>query len=295
MRLVRFGPAGEEQPGLLEPDGTLRSLAGKIPDIGGDSLLPAQLDRLRSLDPGHLPRITVPQRLGPCVQGVGKLVGIGLNYRDHASESGMTIPSEPVVFFKATSAITGPHDNIVIPPGSQKTDWEVELGVVIGETARYAPVERALEHVAGYCIVNDVSERALQLEGTGQWVKGKSCDTFAPLGPWLVTRDEIADPQDLQLWLEVDGVRLQDGTTRTMIFGVAELVSYVSRHMSLHPGDIICTGTPAGVGLGLKPPRYLQPGNVVRLGIDGLGEQRQEVIAYTAQPDPLEGAEPSMA
>ena len=293
MRLVRFGPAGEEQPGLFEADGTLRSLAGTLPDIGGDVLLPAQLDRLRSLDTGELPRITGPQRLGPCVQGVGKLIGIGLNFRDHAAESAMAIPNEPVVFFKATSAITGPTDPIVIPPGSEKTDWEVELGVVIGETASYVPVERALDHVAGYCIVNDVSERALQLEGTGQWVKGKSCDTFAPLGPWLVTRDEVDDPQDLHLWLEVDGVRRQDGTTRTMIFGVAELVSYLSRHMSLHPGDIICTGTPAGVGLGLKPPRYLQPGNVVHLGIDGLGEQRQEVIDYTARP--ATGTEPSVA
>jgi 2-keto-4-pentenoate hydratase/2-oxohepta-3-ene-1,7-dioic acid hydratase in catechol pathway len=240
--------------------------------------VPESLETLRKIDPKDLPLVAGAPRIGACVSGVGKFICIGLNYSDHAAESGMAVPVEPVVFMKATSAICGPYDDVIIPRGSEKTDWEVELGVVIGKEARYVTEGDALSHVAGYCVVNDVSERAFQLEGTGQWVKGKSADTFGPIGPWLVTADEVPDPQSLSLWLEVDGHRYQNGSTTTMVFGVAYLVSYLSRFMSLQPGDIISTGTPPGVGLGQKPPVYLRPGNVMRLGIEGLGEQRQAVV-----------------
>jgi 2-keto-4-pentenoate hydratase/2-oxohepta-3-ene-1,7-dioic acid hydratase in catechol pathway len=240
--------------------------------------MPESLAKLRKINPKDLPPVVGKPRIAGCVGGVGKFICIGLNYSDHAAESGMAVPVEPVVFMKATSAICGPYDDVIIPRGSEKTDWEVELGVVIGKEARYVTEREALSHVAGYCVVNDVSERAFQLEGTGQWVKGKSADTFGPIGPWLVTAEEVPDPQALGLWLEVDGHRYQNGSTATMVFGVAHLISYLSRFMSLQPGDIISTGTPPGVGLGQKPPVYLRPGNVMRLGIDGLGEQRQTVV-----------------
>lgn len=275
MKLLRYGPPGFERPGLLDADGTLRDLSSRIRDVSGPALL---LKPLRAVDPESLPPVEGNPRLGPCVGGVGKIVCVGLNYRDHAAESGMPVPSEPVLFLKPTSAICGPNDDVEIPPGSQKTDWEVELGVVIGTRGKYIPVGTALEHVAGYCIVNDVSERAYQLERGGQWDKGKGCDTFAPLGPWLVSADEVPDPHCLDLWLEVDGRRFQNGNTRTMIFRVPELVSYISQFMSLHPGDIISTGTPPGVGLGQKPERYLRAGQTMRLGISGLGIQQQRVV-----------------
>ena len=278
MKLLRYGDAGREKPGILAADGTIRDLSGVIPDIAGEVLLPAGIEKLRGLDTTKLPRANEPVRLGSCVGKVGKFICVGLNYSDHAAESGMTVPREPIIFMKATSAICGPNDNVVIPRGSEKTDWEVELGVVIGKAAKYVSQDKALEHVAGYCVVNDVSERAFQLEGTGQWVKGKSADTFGPIGPWLVTADEIPDPQKLGLWLEVDGKREQNGTTATMVFGVAHLVSYLSKFMSLQPGDIISTGTPPGVGAGKKPPVFLRPGNSMRLGVEGLGEQRQKVV-----------------
>jgi 2-keto-4-pentenoate hydratase/2-oxohepta-3-ene-1,7-dioic acid hydratase in catechol pathway len=278
MKLLRYGPPGGEKPGLLDARGGLRDLSGVIPDLSGNALHPDSIDRLRALDPFALPRVEGDVRIGPCVAGVGKFICIGLNYSDHAAESGMAVPVEPILFMKATSAICGPHDGILIPRGSQKTDWEVELGVVIGKTARYVSEAEAQSHVAGYCVVNDLSERAFQLEGTGQWVKGKSADTFGPIGPWLVTTDEVPDPQNLDLWLEVDGRTYQRGTTTHMIFSVARLVSYISRFMSLHPGDIISTGTPPGIGMGQKPePVYLRAGNHVRLGIAGLGEQSQRV------------------
>lgn len=279
MKLLRYGPPGREKPALLDADGGIRDLSGVIPDVAGDALLPESLERLRGLDHAALPRVDGAPRIGPCVAGVGKFVCVGLNYSDHAAESGMKVPTEPIIFMKATSSIVGPHDELVIPRGSQKTDWEVELGVVIGQTAKYVHERDAMRHVAGYCVVHDVSERAFQLEGTGQWVKGKSADTFGPIGPWLVTPDEIPEPHELDLWLEVDGNRYQNGNTRTMVFKVPFLVSYLSRFMSLRPGDIISTGTPPGVGHGMKPPVYLRPGNVVRLGVEGLGEQRQEVKA----------------
>ncbi len=281
MKLVRYGAAGQEKPGILAPDGTLRDLSEHIPDITGSILLPESLQRLQKLDPTHLPLVEGDPRIGPCVAQVGKFICIGLNYSDHAAESGMDVPKEPVMFMKATSAICGPNDDVVIPRGAEKTDWEVELGVVIGKPAKYVTQAEALSHVAGYCVVNDLSERAFQLEGTGQWVKGKSADTFGPIGPWLVTSDEVPDPQALTLWLEVDGRQFQRGSTATMVFGVAHLVSYVSQFMSLQPGDIISTGTPPGVGLGQKPPVYLRPGNSIYLGIDGLGEQRQRVVPYS--------------
>ena len=275
MKLLRFGPPGQEKPGCVDARGDVRDLSGVIPDLSGEALHPDSIDRLRALDLSSLRRIEGDVRIGPCVAGVGKFICIGLNYSDHAAESGMAVPAEPILFMKATSAICGPNDGILIPRGSQKTDWEVELGVVIGKTARYVSEADALSHVAGYCVVNDLSERAFQLEGTGQWVKGKSADTFGPIGPWLVTTDEVPDPQNLDLWLEVDGRTYQRSTTRHMIFGVARLVSFISRFMSLHPGDIISTGTPPGIGMGQKPdPIYLRPGNHVRLGIEGLGEQR---------------------
>jgi 2-keto-4-pentenoate hydratase/2-oxohepta-3-ene-1,7-dioic acid hydratase in catechol pathway len=278
MKLLRVGDAGKERPAIVGADGTLRDLSQMVGDIAGAVLLPASIERLRKIDPMDLPLVAGKPRIGPCVGSVGKFICIGLNYSDHAAESGMAVPAEPVVFMKATSAICGPYDDVIIPRGSEKTDWEVELGVVIGNEARYVTEQEALSHVAGYCVVNDISERAFQLEGTGQWVKGKSADTFGPIGPWLVTPDEIPDPQVLNLWLEVDGHKYQNGSTSTMVFGVAHLISYLSRFMSLQPGDIISTGTPPGVGLGQKPPVYLRPGNVIRLGIEGLGEQRQTVV-----------------
>lgn len=283
MRLLRYGPAGEERPGMLDNTGTLRDLSGVVADIAGDVLLPESLAHLRAIVPSTLARVAEAPRIGPCVGGVGKFICIGLNYSDHAAESGMAVPREPIVFMKATSAIIGPNDDIVIPKGSQKTDWEVELGVVIGKTAKYVSEADALDYVAGYCTVNDVSEREFQLEtGGGQWGKGKSCDTFGPIGPWLVTADAVPGWNHLGLWLEVDGKRYQNGSTGTMIFGVPYLVSYLSQFMSLHAGDIIATGTPPGVGLGQKPPVFLQPGSIVRLGVESLGEQQQRTVAWHA-------------
>ena len=279
MKLLRYGPQGREKPGLVDSHGDIRDLSAIVADVSGDALHPDSIDRLRRLDPATLPRVDGSPRLGPCVAGVGKFICIGLNYSDHAAESNMPVPAEPILFMKATSAICGPNDGIVIPRGSQKTDWEVELGVIIGKTAKYVTESEALSHVAGYCVVNDLSERAFQLEGTGQWVKGKSADSFGPIGPWLVTADDVPDPQNLDLWLEVDGRSYQRGSTRHMIFSVARLVSYISRFMSLQPGDIISTGTPPGIGMGQQPPVFLRPGNRVRLGIHTLGEQSQLVTA----------------
>jgi 2-keto-4-pentenoate hydratase/2-oxohepta-3-ene-1,7-dioic acid hydratase in catechol pathway len=279
MKLLRYGAPGREKPGLLDTNGAIRDLSGVIRDLSGDALLPESLAKLRQLDPKTLPAVDGSPRVGPCVAGVGKFLCVGLNYSDHAAESGMKVPSEPIIFMKATSSIVGPNDDLEIPRGAEKTDWEVELGVVIGRTAKYVEEARAMDHVAGFCVVHDVSERAFQLEGTGQWVKGKSADTFGPIGPWLVTPDEVPDYHDLEMWLDVDGKRYQKGTTRTMVFGVPYLVSYLSKFMSLRPGDIISTGTPPGVGHGLKPPVYLREGNEVRLGVARLGEQRQRVVA----------------
>ena len=279
MKLVRFGEAGAEKPGVVDRDGAIRDLSGVVDDIGGAAISPEGLARLAALDTGSLPLAPEGVRLGPCVANTGKFICIGLNYADHAAESGMEVPPEPVMFMKATSAICGPNDPIIIPRGSEKTDWEVELAVIIGKRAKYVSEENALDHVAGYAVTNDVSERAFQIERAGQWTKGKSCDNYGQIGPWLVTRDEVADPQNLGMWLTVNGETKQDGSTRTMVYGVAYLVSYLSRFMSLHPGDVISTGTPPGVGMGQKPPRYLKPGDVVELGIEGLGSQRQDVIA----------------
>ncbi|WP_116142081.1 fumarylacetoacetate hydrolase family protein [Trinickia diaoshuihuensis] len=280
MKLVRFGVPGEERPGIVDPRGHIRDLSGHIADVARNTLSEATLRRLAELDIEALPVVPHGTRLGACVGQVGKMICVGLNYSDHAAESNMAVPTEPVLFMKATSAIVGPYDDVQIPPHAEKVDWEVELGVVIGREARYVTRERALEYVAGYCVVNDISERAYQLERGGQWDKGKGCDTFGPLGPWLVTRDEIPDPQALRLWLEVDGKRYQDGNTRTMIFDVATLVSYISQFMSLQPGDVISTGTPPGVGMGQKPaPIYLRAGQTMRLGIEGLGQQQQRVVA----------------
>jgi 2,4-diketo-3-deoxy-L-fuconate hydrolase len=278
MKLLRYGAMGKERPGVLDQNGEIRDLSSVVVDIGGATLLPERLARLRELDLSTLPKIVEPVRLGPCVAHVGKFICIGLNYRDHAAESGMQPPDEPVVFSKWTSAISGPNDAIEIPRGSVKTDWEVELGVVIGKPGRYIDEAEAMAHVAGYCVINDVSEREYQLERGGTWDKGKGFDTFGPIGPWLVTADAVPDPHALGLWLEVDGRRYQHGSTANMIFRVPKLISYLSGIMSLKPGDIISTGTPAGVGLGQKPPVYLRAGNVVRLGIDGLGEQHQHVL-----------------
>ncbi|MEY4697503.1 MAG: hypothetical protein RIT14_1931 [Pseudomonadota bacterium] len=277
MKLLRVGEAGAEVPAILDANGTARSLAGIVPDIAGAAISPEGLARLRGIDPASLP-VLPAGRIGPCVGQVGKFICIGLNYADHAAESNLPVPKEPVIFLKATSAIVGPNDDVLIPRGSVKTDWEVELGVVIGKRASYVSEDAAMDHVAGYCVINDVSEREFQIERGGTWDKGKGCDTFGPIGPWLVTADEVADPQDLSMWLEVDGKRYQDGSTRTMVFGVRTLVSYVSQFMSLNPGDVISTGTPPGVGMGQKPdPIYLKGGEVIRLGIAGLGEQRQRV------------------
>jgi 2-keto-4-pentenoate hydratase/2-oxohepta-3-ene-1,7-dioic acid hydratase in catechol pathway len=277
MKLLRYGPPGQEQPGLWD-SGTIRDLSGIIDDIAGGVLQPDSITQLKALVPSSLPAVSGHPRLGPCVGRVGKMVCIGLNYSDHAAESGMPLPAEPIVFMKATSCISGPNDDIVLPRGSLKTDWEVELGVVIGQPGKYIAEEHALDHVAGFCVANDVSERAFQLEGTGQWTKGKSADTFGPIGPWLVTRDDVGDWSKLELWLDVDGRRCQNGSTRTMVFGVPFLVSYLSRYMSLQSGDVILTGTPPGVGLGHKPPTFLRAGQEVRLGVQGLGEQRQRVV-----------------
>src|ERR1700690_252153 len=282
MKLLRFGNPGAEKPGVLDSDGSLRDLSGVVTYIAGSLLLPESLAKLRQLNLATLPLVSGSPRLGPCVGSVGKFVCIGLNYSDHAAESGMAVPAEPVVFMKATSAICGPNDDVVIPRGATKTDWEVELGVVIGSEAKYVSEEDALSHVAGYCVVNDLSERAFQLEGTGQWVKGKSADTFGPIGPWLVTPDEVPEPQNLDIRLEVDGHRYQNGSSRTMVFGVAYLISYVSRFMSLRSGDVISTGTPPGVGLGQKPPVYLRAGNRMRLAVGGLGEQNHKVVVESA-------------
>jgi 2-keto-4-pentenoate hydratase/2-oxohepta-3-ene-1,7-dioic acid hydratase in catechol pathway len=279
MKLVRYGTAGAERPGILDAGGRIRDLTAHVRDINGEALSPASLERIRSIEPATLPVITGSTRLGPCVASAGKFICIGLNYSDHAAEAKMNVPPEPIVFMKATSAICGPDDDIEIPRGALKMDWEVELAVVIGSRAKYVSEAQALDHVAGYCIVNDVSERAFQIEHQGQWTKGKSHDTFGPVGPWLVTADEVSDPQKLSIWLSVNGHRYQDGSTATMIFGVKYLVSYLSQFMTLHPGDIIATGTPAGVGLGQKPPVWLKAGDRVELGIDGLGVQHQRVIA----------------
>jgi len=279
MKLLRWGPAGAEKPGLLDAGGVARDLTGLVPDISGAVLSDAGLAMLRGIDPATLPPVPEGARLGPCVAGTGKFICIGLNYSDHAAETGATVPPEPIIFMKATSAICGPDDPIIIPRGSEKTDWEVELGVVIGTRAKYVSEADALNHVAGYCVINDVSERAFQAERAGQWTKGKSCDNFGQTGPWLVTRDQVADPQNLGMWLTLNGKTMQNGSTRTMVYGVAHLVSYLSQFFTLHPGDIISTGTPPGVGLGMKPPLYLKPGDVVELGIEGLGQQRQRVIA----------------
>ena len=282
MKLLRHGTPGAERPGLAHTDGTIRDLTGHVPDIAGDVLSDQGLAALAKIDPASLPVVPSTTRLGACVAGTGKFICIGLNYSDHAAETGATVPPEPIIFMKATSAICGPNDPIIIPRGSVKTDWEVELAVIIGTKAKYVAEADALTHVAGYAVANDVSERAFQTERSGQWTKGKSCDNFGQIGPWLVTRDEVSDPQDLALWLNVNGRTFQNGSTCTMVYGVAHLVSYLSQFMTLHPGDVISTGTPPGVGLGQKPPRYLKAGDVVELGIEGLGQQRQDVIADPA-------------
>jgi 2-keto-4-pentenoate hydratase/2-oxohepta-3-ene-1,7-dioic acid hydratase in catechol pathway len=282
MKLLRYGPPGQERPGLLGDDGRIRDLSGVIADLGPDQLSREALQRLRVIDIGALPVVAGQPRLGVPVAGTRKFLAIGLNYADHAAESGMAIPDEPVFFTKAVSCLQGPDDPVMIPRGSAKTDWEVELGVVIGERAAYVSEAEALDHVAGYCVVHDVSERDFQLNRGGTWDKGKGCDTFGPVGPWLVTPDEVGDPQDLSMWLEVNGRRVQDGATRTMIFGIARLVSYLSEFLTLEPGDIICTGTPPGVGMGQKPtPWFLSAGDVVTLGIEKLGSQRQDVVAWS--------------
>ncbi|HBF30207.1 fumarylacetoacetate hydrolase family protein [Rhizobium sp.] len=278
MKLMRVGPIGQEKPTILDKDGKIRDLSAHVPDIGGAAISPEGLAKIAALDLSTLPEIT-ESRIGACVAGTGKFICIGLNFFDHAAETGATVPPEPVIFMKATSAICGPNDDVLIPRGSEKTDWEVELGVVIGKAAKYVSEADALDYVAGYCVSHDVSERAFQSERSGQWTKGKSCDTFGPIGPWLVTKDEIADPQNLKMWLTVNGETMQNGSSTTMVYGVAHVVSYLSQFMSLHPGDVISTGTPPGVGLGMKPQRFLKAGDVVELGIEGLGTQKQTFIA----------------
>ncbi len=279
MKLFRHGPIGSEKPGVVDAAGTARDLTGVVPDIAGDVLSDAGLARIKDTDLGALPTVDADARFGPCVAGTGKFICIGLNYADHAAESGLDVPPEPVVFMKATSAICGPNDPIIIPRGSAKTDWEVELAVIIGTRAKYVSEADAMNHVAGFAVTNDVSERGFQIERAGQWTKGKSCDNFGQIGPYLVTREEVADPQDLAMWLTVNGETMQNGSTATMVYGVAHVVSYLSQFMTLHPGDVISTGTPPGVGMGRTPQRYLKPGDVVELGIEGLGQQRQDVIA----------------
>jgi ureidoglycolate lyase len=279
MKLMRVGAKGAEKPAILAADGTVRDLSGVVKDIAGDTLTPAGLDKLRGVDTSKLPELK-GQRIGPCVGSVGKFICIGLNYADHAAESNMPIPKEPIIFMKATSAIIGPNDDVIVPKNSTKCDWEVELCIVIGKEAKYVDEANALDHVAGYCVANDVSERVFQLERGGTWDKGKGADTFGPIGPWMVTRDEIADPQNLGMWLEVNGKKYQNGSTKTMIFGVKTLVSYCSQFMSLQPGDVISTGTPPGVGQGQNPQVFLHGGETMRLGIEGLGEQQQKVRAY---------------
>jgi 2-keto-4-pentenoate hydratase/2-oxohepta-3-ene-1,7-dioic acid hydratase in catechol pathway len=274
MKLMRVGPLGQEKPAILDKDGKIRDLSAHVTDIGGAAISPEGLAKIAALDLASLPEIAA-DRIGACVAGTGKFICIGLNYSDHAAETGAAVPPEPVIFMKATSAICGPNDDVLIPRTSEKTDWEVELGVVIGKTAKYVSEADAMDYVAGYCVSHDVSERAFQTERAGQWTKGKSCDTFGPIGPWLVTKDEIADPQNLKMWLSVNGKMMQDGSSKTMVYGVAHLVSYLSQFMSLHPGDVISTGTPPGVGLGMKPPQFLKAGDVVELGIEGLGTQKQ--------------------
>ncbi|RCK41084.1 fumarylacetoacetate hydrolase family protein [Thalassospira xiamenensis] len=278
MKLLRFGAAGAEKPGLLDPDGVIRDLSAVIEDFNPDTISDAIFTKIAALDPKNLPAVSGNPRIGACVAKPGKFICIGLNYSDHAAEAGMQVPTEPIIFFKATSAVCGPNDDVEIPRGSEKSDWEVELGIVIGKQAKYVTEAEALGHVAGYCVVNDVSERAFQLEHAGQWVKGKSHDTFGPIGPWLVTRDEVADPQNLRLWLELNGERIQNGSTATMVYGVAHLISYLSKFMTLQPGDIITTGTPPGVGMGMTPQRFLKPGDVMELGVEGLGSQRQKTV-----------------
>ncbi|TWC82432.1 2-keto-4-pentenoate hydratase/2-oxohepta-3-ene-1,7-dioic acid hydratase in catechol pathway [Rhizobium sp. SJZ105] len=278
MKLMRVGQPGQEKPAILDAEGKVRDLSAHVKDIGGEAISPEGLKKIAAIDLGTLPVIS-EERIGACVAGTGKFICIGLNFSDHAAETGATVPPEPVIFMKATSAIVGPNDDVVIPRGSEKTDWEVELGVVIGKTAKYVSEADALDYVAGYCVSHDVSERSFQTERAGQWTKGKSCDTFGPIGPWLVTKDEITDPQNLGMWLKVNGQTMQDGSSKTMVYGVAHVVSYLSQFMSLHPGDVISTGTPPGVGMGQKPPRYLKTGDVVELGIEGLGSQKQTFVA----------------
>ena len=280
MKLLRYGMSGNEKPGMLDDEGVLRDLSGIVDDIAGETLLPENIERLRNLESKTLSEVEGNPRLGPCVGQIGKFICIGLNYSDHAKESGLSVPPEPIIFTKYTSAICGANDDVIIPRNSVKTDWEVELGVVIGKPAKYVDEKSALDHVAGYCVINDISEREFQIERSGQWVKGKSCDTFGPTGPWLVTPEEVGDPQNLDLWLEVDGKRYQDGNTRTMVYGVAHLIHYLSQFFTLHSGDIISTGTPPGVGLGQKPePIYLRAGQTMHLGIEKLGVQTQNLIA----------------
>lgn len=278
MKLMRVGQPGQEKPAILDADGKVRDLSQHVADIGGAAISPEGLAKISAIDPKSLPELQV-DRIGACVAGTGKFICIGLNFSDHAAETGATVPPEPVIFMKATSAIVGPNDDVLIPRGSEKTDWEVELGVVIGKTAKYVSEADAMDYVAGYCVSHDVSERAFQTERSGQWTKGKSCDTFGPIGPWLVTKDEVADPQNLGMWLKVNGEIMQNGSSKTMVYGVAFVVSYLSQFMSLQPGDVISTGTPPGVGMGMKPPRYLKAGDVVELGIEGLGDQRQTFVA----------------
>jgi ureidoglycolate lyase len=280
MKLLRYGKKGQEKPGMLDKAGKLRDLSSTIADVNPEALAPAALDKLRKVDPASLPLVAGEPRIGACLTQIPKIVCVGLNYTDHAKETGAAIPKEPILFMKATSSLNGPHDEVMLPKGSQKADWEVELGIVIGSVARYVSAHDAPKHIAGYCIVNDVSEREFQIERGGQWTKGKSADTFCPIGPWLVTADEVPDPGKLDLFLEVNGKTMQKGTTANLIFHVAHIVSYISHFMTLMPGDVIPTGTPAGVGLGMKPPVFLKPGDTIRLGITGLGEQRQKVVGF---------------
>jgi 2-keto-4-pentenoate hydratase/2-oxohepta-3-ene-1,7-dioic acid hydratase in catechol pathway len=284
MKLLRYGVAGRELPGVLDRDGVVRDVSGELPDLTPEHLSPDRLRQLVKLNPASLPAVNGQPRLGIPVAGIGKFIAVGLNYADHAAEAGLPVPAEPVLFTKAISCLSGPNDDVMLPKGSRKSDWEVELGVIIGRSARYVEEADALNHVAGYCVVNDVSEREYQLERGGTWDKGKGCDTFGPVGPWLVTPDEAGDPQRLKIWLDLNGERRQDGSTRTMIFSVAALIAYISRFMTLEPGDLVTTGTPPGVGMGVKPePRYLRPGDVMRPGIQGLGEQTQKVIPWSAR------------